>query len=723
MKCDKPSVAILPMVLLFLFSSFQFTIFDSLDHKMNAMDSTKDTELTVKIHKPGADFSDDQKLIWSPNNISDHREMQISLHAANYNELNPISMLNLKWIYLDNNLNITYSEVNTTDYTTNSTNNGIIVTLFFTYDEETWGGNYTLVVRLNLTDGTSLSGSSEEVTFKEQDFFIIMNRNLGDNFVCSCSQSKFSLTILNSGSSESFFTLSIGNSYVEYKPFSIELYDAVNGQDEVIVEMIQLSGGESYSVIVNFVPNSDLLPNRNYTIRPVQINITYEADNDEEFELYDDIPSFRLFSLPEYSYPKATVLLNDFNYERMFQTNSFNSDFNETIYTLGADYLLLEYDIINEGYSNSKVNLSSSIESSEIKILYDNLNLTLTEFNDMANIIEQNSEITFQVFLNVDPMVENLLFELDITFGGSYITNTAITLSYSPLNGNNIVSIQDNIVVFDSVDEVKVIPLKIDTLFLDNLTYFENKWSLLCTDFDGIMIGIIGLQYPCDGDETNLPVNLNSTYDIEISLENWETTQPVEIKITLYHNPIFPMSNISQSVSISVKLNMPEDNETGDNETEDNDTIIDEDERDLDIDNDGVLDSQDNCLNTKPDVIVDMFGCEVIVQDTDDDTENSDEIAVKSEESDFLSYAILSLLGIIAIVSLQFYRLKKPKHEEYLSITQQEHTTPLNSTPYQALEPVVLQQWTDANGYSWRQMSDQTIMWWNGTDWIPYGKN
>jgi len=723
MKCNKSSVAILPMVLLFLFSSFQFTLFDSLDNNINAMDSTSDTELTVKIHKPGADFGDDQKLIWSPNNITDHREMQISLHAANFNQLNPISMLNLKWIYLDDNLNITYSELNTTDYTTNSTTNGIIVTLFFTYDEETWGGNYTLAVRLNLTDGTSLSGSSEEVTFKEQDFFIIMNRNLGNNFVCSCSQSKFNLTILNSGSSESFFTLSIGTSYVEYKPFSIELYDAVNGQDEAIVEMIQLSGGESYSVIVNFVPNNDLLPNRNYTIRPVQINITYEGDNDEEFELYDDIPSFRLFSLPEYSYPKATLRLNDLNYERMFQTNSFNNDFNETIYTLGADYLLLEYDIINEGYSNSEVNLSSSIESSEIKILYDSLNLTLTEFNDMTYIIEQKGQITFQVFLNVDPMVENLLFELDITFGGSYITNTAITLSYSPLEGNNIVSIQDNIVVFESVDELKVIPLKIDTSFLDNLTYFENKWSLLCTDVDGIMIGIIGLQYPCDGDETNLPVNVNSTYDIEISVENWETTQPIEIQISLYHDPIFPMSKISQSVSISVKFDMPEDNESSDNETGDNNTIIDEDERDLDIDNDGVLDSQDNCLNTKPDVIVDMLGCEVVVQDTNDDTENSDEIAVKSEENHFLSYAILSVIGIIAIVSLQFYRLKKPKHEEYPSITQQDPTTPLNSTPHQAFEPVVLQQWTDANGYSWRQMSDQTIMWWNGSDWIPYGKN
>ena len=200
---------------------------------MNPMGSNADTELTVKIHKPGEDFSDDQELIWSPNNISDHREMQISVHAANFNQLNQISMLNLKWIYLDDNLNITYSELNTTDYTTNSTTNGIIVTLLFTYDEETWSGNYTLVVRLNLTDGTSLSGSSDEVTLKEQDFFIIMNRNFGDNFICSCSQTEFNLTILNSGSSESFFVLSIEDSYVEYKPFSIELYDADNGQDGI----------------------------------------------------------------------------------------------------------------------------------------------------------------------------------------------------------------------------------------------------------------------------------------------------------------------------------------------------------------------------------------------------------------------------------------------------------------------------------------------------------
>ena len=28
-----------------------------------------------------------------------------------------------------------------------------------------------------------------------------------------------------------------------------------------------------------------------------------------------------------------------------------------------------------------------------------------------------------------------------------------------------------------------------------------------------------------------------------------------------------------------------------------------------------------------------------------------------------------------------------------------------------------VQQWTDESGYTWRQMSDESIQWWNGTDW------
>lgn len=724
MKTPKPSIVVLPLVFLLISLSFRFTIFYSLENDVSGMNTNTDSDLSVEIHKPGAHFGDEQTLFWSPNNITEFREMQITVHAENINLENGLDMLNLKWTIHTDNLDITYFEYNTTDYMTNSTNNGIIITTLFTYDEEIWSGNYTLFVRLNLSDGTSLEGSSNQVHFKEQDFLITMNGNSVDNFVCTCSQTKFNLSILNSGSSESFFSLSVGLSYVEYKPFSIELFDANDGEDEITEDIIELSGGESYSVIINFVPNNDLLPNRSYTIRPLNINIDFQADGDEEVELYDGVPSFRLFSLPKYSYPEATVQLNDFNYERKFQTNSYDTDYNETLYTLGVEFLLLEYEILNGGYSSSNLNLNSSIESSKIRILYDGSNLTLTEFNDMNNIIPQKENITFQVFLEIDPELENTLFELEIKFAAAYITNTAIRLSSSPLGGNDIISSESNSVVFESIDEVRMVQIKIDTAFLDNLSYFENKWSLLCSNVDGFTIAIIGLQYPCDGGMTSLPISVNSTYDIEISVENWKPTQLIEIQITLYHNPSLTQSNLSQSVSISVKLEMPEDNESSNNETEDNNPIIDDDNRSLDVDNDGILDSQDSCLDTKPNVIVDDFGCEIVVQDTNGDTENNDDVAVKSDENDFLSYALFSVIAIIAIVMLQFYRLKKPKHEQNPTFSVNENTgTPLISTPYQALEPVVLQQWTDANGYSWRQMSDQTIMLWNGTDWIPYGKN
>ena len=60
--------------------------------------------------------------------------------------------------------------------------------------------------------------------------------------------------------------------------------------------------------------------------------------------------------------------------------------------------------------------------------------------------------------------------------------------------------------------------------------------------------------------------------------------------------------------------------------------------------------------------------------------------------------------------------------------TQQTQSTPSYATGYPAqataqpvvAEPVALQQWTDANGHTWRKMDDGSTMWWNGTDWQKY---
>ena len=39
-------------------------------------------------------------------------------------------------------------------------------------------------------------------------------------------------------------------------------------------------------------------------------------------------------------------------------------------------------------------------------------------------------------------------------------------------------------------------------------------------------------------------------------------------------------------------------------------------------------------------------------------------------------------------------------------------------TEVQSLE--VIQQWTDDTGFTWRKMSDESMQWWNGTEWINY---
>ena len=36
-------------------------------------------------------------------------------------------------------------------------------------------------------------------------------------------------------------------------------------------------------------------------------------------------------------------------------------------------------------------------------------------------------------------------------------------------------------------------------------------------------------------------------------------------------------------------------------------------------------------------------------------------------------------------------------------------------------EPTVVRQWTDANGYTWRTMDDDSTLWWTGSEWQKYG--
>ena len=58
--------------------------------------------------------------------------------------------------------------------------------------------------------------------------------------------------------------------------------------------------------------------------------------------------------------------------------------------------------------------------------------------------------------------------------------------------------------------------------------------------------------------------------------------------------------------------------------------------------------------------------------------------------------------------------------KEFASLPVQPQITPVQQTyqqPVAAAEPVVLRQWTDEAGYTWRKMDDGSNYWWTGNEW------
>ena len=209
-------------------------------------------------------------------------------------------------------------------------------------------------------------------------------------------------------------------------------------------------------------------------------------------------------------------------------------------------------------------------------------------------------------------------------------------------------------------------------------------------------------------------------------------------------------STISHSFVIDIPIEIveqePEDEETDDtgnntgdgtDKPDDNLNEGNETEPPSDSDGDGIFDTLDNCPNTLAGAVVDEVGCEVIEQEVDDsndlvdeqpsnETENQQntEASANQEGSDdTLMYLVIGIIVAALVAGLVFVRIRSSGAKAIPAAKTIQPITPLPPIPLAPVEPVVLQQWTDANGYSWRQMSDQTILWWNGSDWIPYGKN
>ena len=116
-------------------------------------------------------------------------------------------------------------------------------------------------------------------------------------------------------------------------------------------------------------------------------------------------------------------------------------------------------------------------------------------------------------------------------------------------------------------------------------------------------------------------------------------------------------------------------------------------------------------------------GC--IIEDPQAEVDKNSQINDVSSSSDEESGVFIWLVVILFTVALTIGVMMINRSRKLHNVGEIAISKPIGQLPSTpAVEQVVVvRQWTDDSGYSWRMMSDNNIMWWNGSDWIPYGKN
>lgn len=83
-------------------------------------------------------------------------------------------------------------------------------------------------------------------------------------------------------------------------------------------------------------------------------------------------------------------------------------------------------------------------------------------------------------------------------------------------------------------------------------------------------------------------------------------------------------------------------------------------------------------------------------------------------------FALGGLLNQLQPVEPSAYASQSVQQTQPVQQVQPVQTVEVIEQPVVA-QPTVINQWTDENGYTWRTMSDNSTLWWTGTEWQKYG--
>jgi len=737
--------------LLFIIASLS-PIMDStsLDHNEPLFNSQNVTT-EVRIHDINSESNDSETLIWYPNTPSNERIFQFTIMIDGITDPEDIDYCNLTmtWQYnvsSDNHL-ISVS-LNKNNFVENE--DGLILTYQYPYANNIFFGNYFISLDTIDTYGNNYSFSHQGIEVLERGYSISIIDNLPEDKLIFANGK---LTELE------FEIINIGVSYSNFDFLLTFETEMTAGWSDPLLYNDNLSsiwGGDSASISVSFDAPLDLISEPPPENLIFNLLISYEDDEGEIIELLNDSLTFNSIVVPEYSIPVIS-LFTDENRTELISDSLSTEPLDNSVSTTNGESIILFGNLTNYGFETSSFEM-------EIETI-DSLNLwNISVFIDNKEVIP-NQESVYSLATSLQPL-ENTSFRIEFN-----VSNSSFDFQDVSIKLTETTNLQDsetlltfinyqinNPILFQNVTEqnstlsigdiLQNNSFEVEVLFGLNSYFFtsgfENQW-ILDVEMSNQIANLnsqnifayvvqnqteeLPIQFSINNKlPYNLIVALNEeieigNYSIDLSLTQLSSDEDnslyfsKQINFNVLENSSLSVDNESQGYNSTNNTQSNNSTNNSQNNSVNNDTNL-TNNTSVDDGNETLVDNNSTDISNPPQ------DNSTIIQNIDYDTNDS----TKSNNDNSKSW-IFMIIIIVVVGSIMVFIIQKRRRNNSIQTTSKE---PININPILP-QPIIqdlplnqvtiLRQWTDANGYTWRQMSDRSVLWWNGHDWVPVNQN
>ena len=486
----------------------------------------------------------------------------------------------------------------------------------------------------------------------------------------------------------------------------------------------------------------------------LSFEVKYYDENTDVFVLLDaNALTFETSLLPEYSNPG--YIFTHLEYGVLANTLTDNSSkANVEFYVLQNDAISFSLQLFNLGFNEEIFSIDILQDNLEYQVILDNIT-----YPDIESLNEEglkvargsNIEITF-VFSGLQNN-DDVPFSLSLnSISPRHSAKLEINFAKQPLVNEDLILTSNHGATMFNLSNSDTVDVGVNISQYSELLTFENQWTINC-DIEGLIeVTLHPIEQRCSAPNDEQQISINSSMELMIHF-NFDQTLPAGnyyLNLTINHDPNVQQSNLSHSIMFHLFMPLIDDEQ---NNTDSNENNSDGNQTDNNQTNGNNSSTNNNTTGTPVDECADIQcdscplgmvsdpngGCCACMEapetnvDSGNQTgeqgelQNGDSTKTATEESNMPTYLIIGLVIAALVAAVVIIRARKSSETPQIVSNKTITQLPMPALPLPGLPipsaPVVLQEWTDDNGYSWRQMSDRTIMWWNGSDWIPYGKN